>query len=157
MYTSTLLGSETLAKSGPTRRCANGDFTVLHDSVEFRTSSPDEKTMPKSADNLIVVRQNADAGQWTASFESVPQFAFGGGTAIGAVCRLLEGAESDHGTYTIECFSDLALAEQAPASIVWDPPELLVPCPDCNGRGEYVGLLHVERCRTCAGRMVVPG
>jgi hypothetical protein len=96
---------------------------------------------------------NADAGQWTASFEGVPQFAFGGGTAIGAVRRLLEGAESEHGTYTIECFSDLALGEQIPASIVWDPPELLASCPDCNGRGEYIGLLHIEKCRTCGGRM----
>ena len=40
--------------------------------------------------------------------------------------------------------------------IVWDPPELLFPCGACEGRGEYVGLLERDVCRTCAGRKVVP-
>jgi hypothetical protein len=81
MYARTLLGNETFAK----RRPANGDFTVLRHSVESRPSSTGEKPMPESADNLIVVRRNAEAGQWTASFNGVPQFAFGGGTAINEV------------------------------------------------------------------------
>ena len=92
--------------------------------------------MPESADNQIVVRHIADAEQWTASFDGVPQFAFGGKTTLGAVRRLLEGAETGHGTYAIEYHSDLALADQIPASVIWDPPELLIPCTDCNGRGE---------------------
>lgn len=105
----------------------------------------------------IIAHYNQTAGQWTAIFGGVPQFAFGGGTAIGAVRRLLEGAEASLGTYTIQYYTDSSSADQLPASVVWDPPELLVTCPDCNGRGEYVGLLHVEKCRTCGGRMVVPG
>jgi hypothetical protein len=105
----------------------------------------------------IIARYEHAAGQWTASFDGVPQVAFGGMTAIGAVRRLLEGSEASHGTYTVEHHSDRASSEQIPASVIWDPPELLVPCPDCNGRGEYVGLLHVEKCRTCGGRTVVPG
>ena len=76
---------------------------------------------------------------------------------IGAVRRLLEGAESDQGTYTIECHANLASAEKVPESVVWDPPELLIPCHACNGRGEYVGLLVVEKCATCGSRLVVPG
>ena len=28
-------------------------------------------------------------------------------------------------------------------------------CPDCNGRGTYVGLVQVETCQRCAGRRVV--
>ena len=104
----------------------------------------------------IIARYVQLAGRWTASFDGVPQFAFGGATAIGAVRRLLEGAEASSGTYAIKCHAESASATQIPASVVWDPPELLVPCPDCNGRGEYVGLLRVEKCRTCGGRKVVP-
>lgn len=29
-----------------------------------------------------------------------------------------------------------------------------VPCPDCNGTGEYVGLNVVETCKACDGRKV---
>jgi hypothetical protein len=105
----------------------------------------------------IIARYEQAAGQWTASFDGVPQVAFGGMTAFGAVRRLLDGAESSHGTYMLNCDVDSALAGQNPNSIVWDPPELLIPCPDCNGRGEYVGLQHVEKCRPCGGRIVVPG
>jgi hypothetical protein len=105
----------------------------------------------------IIARYVQVAGQWTASFDGVPQFAFGGTSAIGAVRRLLEGAEASHGTYTLKCETDSAFAKQVPASVIWDPPELLVSCPDCNGRGDHVGLLVVEKCRTCGGRLVVRG
>jgi hypothetical protein len=107
--------------------------------------------------NPIIARYEQVAGQWTASFDGVPQFAFGGKTAIGAVRRLLEGAEASQGTYTVEHRSDRTSSEQIPESVVWDPPELLVPCQICKGRGEYVGLLVVEKCGTCGGRLVVPG
>lgn len=30
-----------------------------------------------------------------------------------------------------------------------------VPCQDCNGSGQYVGLNEVETCRTCNGKKVV--
>ena len=33
---------------------------------------------------------------------------------------------------------------------------LLLPCGDCQGRGEYVGLLERKTCPTCGGRKVVP-
>jgi len=105
----------------------------------------------------IIARYEQLAGQWTASFDGAPQFAFGGKTAIGAVRRLLEGAEASQGTYTLEHHSDQASSEQTPESVIWDPPELLVPCPVCKGRGDYVGLLIVEKCGTCGGRLVVPG
>ena len=113
--------------------------------------------MPDSTENPIFVRNNADAGQWTASFDGLPQVAFGGMTAIGAVRRLLEGAEAGHGTYTLKCDPDSAPAGEISESVVWAPPELLVPCHVCKGRGEYVGLLVVEKCGTCGGRLVVPG
>ena len=89
------------------------------------------------------------AGQWRAWFDGVPQVAFGGLTAINAIRRLLKCVEAGAGTYTVDC-------EPALGPVLWDPPELFVPCPDCKGSGEYVGLQQVEVCRTCAGRTVVP-
>ncbi len=105
----------------------------------------------------IIAHYNQTAGQWTAIFEGVPQFAFGGMTALGAVRRLLEGAEASHGMYALQRYGESSSADQLPASVIWDPPELLVRCPDCNGRCDYVGLRQVEKCRTCGGRTVVPG
>ena len=34
----------------------------------------------------------------------------------------------------------------------WQPPDLLLKCEHCNGTGEYVGLVTVEKCQRCAGR-----
>jgi hypothetical protein len=100
--------------------------------------------MSKPTDKMIVVRHDADAGQWTASFEGVPQFAFGGATAVGAIRRLLEGAEAWRATY-IECM----LASEVPESVVWDPPELLVPSEDCNGAANTSGSRSWRNVRLC--------
>jgi DnaJ-class molecular chaperone len=73
-----------------------------------------------------------------------------------AIRRLLEFTEAASGTYLLICDQDLAGSGVIHREIIWDRPELLFPCPDCRGRGEYVGLLERETCRTCAGRNVVP-
>jgi hypothetical protein len=110
--------------------------------------------MSATAPVAIICRFNA--GQWTASFEGVPQFAFGGAIPLGAIRRLLEGAEADRATHSVQCLAESGLAKDIPDLVVWDPPELLVPCSVCKGRGDYVGLLVVEQCATCGGRSLVP-
>ncbi len=104
----------------------------------------------------LVVRPHDDGSYWTAYLEQVPQFAICGPTAVQAVRRFLEAAESGPGTYSVMDISDTEHTAGIPLAVIWDPPELLVRCPDCEGRGEYVGLFVVESCRVCSGRSLVP-
>lgn len=109
------------------------------------------------SDQTIVARFDPLAGQWTASFETLPQVAFGGPTEVVATRRLLEGAEASRGMYALSCDAptpDLSTG-LIRDSFIWDPPELLVSCPDCDGRGKYVGFLKVEPCSRCQGRKIV--
>jgi hypothetical protein len=92
----------------------------------------------------------------TASFDGLPKLASAGPTAVGAVRRLLEGAEASHGMYYIERNSDPSCTKSVPGLVVWDPLEMLVTRVCCEGRGTYAGLHDVETCRTCWGRTVVP-
>lgn len=112
--------------------------------------------MPTSPDPPIVISHSVDAGHWTASFEDKAHVTFGGNTAFVAIRRLLEMTEAGHGTYSLTSSRDPSATGQIPESVIWDPPELLVSCPDCNGRGEYVGLLQVEKCKNCGGRCRIP-
>jgi hypothetical protein len=97
-------------------------------------------------------------GQWFATFERRPQVAFGGDMPAVAIRRLLEGTEAEPGDYALICDADLSGtgAHTIYRSIIWNPPELLLPCGDCRGKGEYVGLLERGTCKTCGGRKVVP-
>jgi hypothetical protein len=72
--------------------------------------------------------------------------------------RLLDGTETHPNSYALICDRDLTGtgAETLYRSIIWNAPELLLPCGDCHGCGEYVGLLERETCPTCGGRKMVP-
>ena len=106
----------------------------------------------------IIARYDAPAEQWVATFEGIPQVTYGGNMPAVAIRRLLDGTEAGADCYALICDMDLSGTGAHPIhrSIIWDPPELLLPCGDCRGRGEYVGLLERETCRTCGGRTVVP-
>jgi hypothetical protein len=101
---------------------------------------------------------DAHAEQWVATFDDRLQVAFGGSMPAIAIRRLLEGTEAAPDAYALICDADLSGSDSHTIhrSIVWRPPELLLPCGDCQGRGEYVGLLERETCGTCGGRKMVP-
>jgi hypothetical protein len=101
----------------------------------------------------VVVRYGGD--QWVAYFESVPQVAFGGEKPLNALRRLLEGTEAEQGSYVMQWVQETPDSGTPFWSVSWDPPELLIPCQACEGRGEYVGLLEREVCRACGGKKVV--
>ena len=108
-------------------------------------------------DQITIVVQYQDLGeQWVAHFDGDPCHAFGGNMPLVAVRRLLEGSEAEPDTYVIRCDRDRAATGILQFAVVWDPPELLVPCRACEGRGEYVGLLEREVCPSCGGRKVMP-
>jgi hypothetical protein len=111
--------------------------------------------MADNAPNTIIVR--FDGGQWIASFEHVPQVAFGGGLPMQAVRRLLEGSEAVPGIYELRCASDQAGSGDLHRSLDWHPPEILFECSTCRGTGQYVGLIEVGVCEVCGGRKVVAG
>jgi DnaJ-class molecular chaperone len=96
--------------------------------------------------------------QWCAAFDGKPQVAFGGDMPAVAIRRLLEGTEAHPDSYALMCDANLSGtgAHTIYRSNIWNPPELLLPCGDCRGKGEYVGLLERETCQTCGGRKVVP-
>jgi hypothetical protein len=108
------------------------------------------------ADATIIARYDAQAGQWVATFDGNPQVAFGGDMPVVAIRRLLDGTEAHPDSYTLLCDQDLAGTGVLYRSIIWNPPELLLPCGDCQGRGEYVGLHERDVCQTCGGRKMVP-
>jgi hypothetical protein len=106
----------------------------------------------------IIVRYDAQGQQWCAAFDGKPQIVFDGNMPAVAIRRLLEGTEAEPDEYALICDADLSGtgAHTIYRSIIWNPPELLLPCGDCQGRGEYVGLLERKTCTTCGGRKVVP-
>jgi hypothetical protein len=111
--------------------------------------------IPDAADHQIIVHYDAQAGQWVAAFDGTPQVAFGGNMPVVAIRRLLDETEAASDSYTLLCDQDLAGTGVLYRSIIWNPPELLLFCGDCQGRGEYVGLLERETCGTCGGRKMV--
>ena len=106
--------------------------------------------------DTIICRFSADAGQWVAHFEPKPQVAFGGDLPVVAIRRLLEGTEAASDTYPLRCNSDQAGSSVLHRNVIWDPPDLLCECTDCEGRGRYVGLREAEPCKKCAGLGAVP-
>jgi hypothetical protein len=106
----------------------------------------------------IMALYDADAEQWIASFEDERYRTFGGHTPAVAIRRLLEWTEAKPDAYMLICDADLSglVAHTIHRPIIWNPPDLLLPCGECRGRGQYVGLRVRETCRTCGGRTVVP-
>ena len=106
--------------------------------------------------DTIICKFDDQGGQWLAHCEQSPQVAFGSDMPVRAIRRLLEGIEADPDVIILMCDRDLAGTRVLRRKIIWDPPELLFPCGTCEVRGEYVGLLERDICRTCGGRKVVP-
>jgi hypothetical protein len=98
-------------------------------------------------DQLTIVVQYQDfAQQWVAHFEGDPCHPFCANMPMVAVRQLLEGSETEPHTMLLRCDRDQSAIGVLQMSIVWDPPEILVPCRECEGRGEYVGLREREVC-----------
>src|SRR5262245_50424403 len=106
-------------------------------------------------DQLIVVQYQELGQQWVAHFDGELCRSFGGNMPLVAVRRLLEGTDNQPETLTVRCDRDRAATGILQFPIVWEPPEMLITCRACEGRGEYVGLLEREVCPSCGGRKVV--
>lgn len=89
---------------------------------------------------VIVERLN---GQWVARFRDRPQPPCSGRKPVDAIARLLAAQGIPvlpHDLIShVENWGENGFEFVLPA------------CPDCRGRGEYVGLTLVERCTTCQG------
>jgi hypothetical protein len=89
---------------------------------------------------VIVKRLN---GHWTAWFSDRPQAGCTGRKPVDAIGGLLaaQGVPiPPHDLIShVENWGENGFEFVLPA------------CPDCRGRGQYVGLTLVERCRTCQG------
>ena len=105
----------------------------------------------------IIVRYNDAAAQWEAWFDGAPCVCYGGDFSMVAVHRLLEGSEIDACDLKLNVSHVQAGAAVLVREAVWQPPELLLPCEQCNGKGEYVGLAVVEKCGACRGKGWIPG
>ncbi len=97
---------------------------------------------------IIVLYCNI-AGHWQAWFDGNPCIAYNGESSMQAIYRVLEG----HGTPAcdLELRFDQDDGTAALMKATWRPPALLLRCEDCNGTGEYVGLMRRETCARCAG------
>jgi hypothetical protein len=132
------------------------DCQKCQDEIAERAEDGDQGSSP-----TIIAIYDARAEQWVARFDDRPQVAFGGDMPVVAIRRLLKETEAESDDYALICDADLS-GRRDPnrhtiyRSIIWNPPELLLPCGDCRERGEYVGLLEREMCRTCGERKVVP-
>ncbi len=103
----------------------------------------------------IVCRFDGRADQWVAHFEHRPQVAFGADIPGTAYRQLLEGTEVAPDSYPLVCDADRAGTGIVTALLIWQPPEILFPCPTCGGTGQYIGLADVDVCKACRGRRVV--
>jgi hypothetical protein len=112
--------------------------------------------MAEITPETIVVRFDADASRWSASFQSVPQVEYGGDLPLRAVRRLLEGIVAWPDNYPLHFDPDDSGHGVPHRWLVWDPPEILLECSTCRGTGQYVGLAEVATCEVCGGRMIVP-
>jgi hypothetical protein len=106
--------------------------------------------------DTIIVRFDAEAREWNANFQCVPQVAYGGDLPMRAVRRLLEGTVAWPDIYPLRCDPDDSGHGVPHRSLIWDPPEMLFECSTCRGTGQYVGLAEVGTCDACGGRTIVP-
>jgi hypothetical protein len=104
---------------------------------------------------VIVVRYCETGSQWQAWFNETTCLCYGGEFSTEAVHRLLEGSGTDACDLTLHV--DRPDKSTMIQEAVWQPPELLLRCEQCDGKGEYVGLAVVEKCGTCRGRGWIAG
>lgn len=98
----------------------------------------------------VIVHYCDTATQWQAWFDRNPCVAYGGEFSMQAVRRLLEHDGAPAGQ--IELRIDQANGSVLIQPATWQPPDLLLKCEHCGGKGEYVGLATIEKCHRCAGR-----
>ena len=82
-------------------------------------------------------------GHWSAWFEGHPETAFGGDRPDVAVSRLVQSVGIDPAAVAARC--DVATLTHLEFHLA------TTPCPDCRGRGQYLGLAVAEDCQTCRG------
>jgi len=59
--------------------------------------------------------------------------------------------------YPLHCDWDIVGSGVLHRELIWQPPEVLFPCPPCKGTGLYIRLIEVGTCKACGGRKVVAG
>jgi hypothetical protein len=91
----------------------------------------------------IIAEANRHGG-WSAWLEDCPYESWGGETAVAALMRLLRA----HG-WPVALVA-LDHDPEHPNRRVFRLKRGKV-CPECGGRGRYVGLRVVETCGTCGG------
>jgi DnaJ-class molecular chaperone len=74
-----------------------------------------------------------------------------------AICRELIGPQAVPDIYPLVCDTGQAGSGVLLRGVIWQPPNVLFPCPTCNGTGRYVGLIEAGTCKVCGGRKVVAG
>jgi hypothetical protein len=123
--------------------------STLQRNADFLKIRP----MADIAPDTIIARFDPLCGYWIAHFPATPQVAFGGNLPMLAVRRLLEGTEALPDTYLVH-YDRSETDTGHVQSIVWEPPEILFDCTECNGTGQYVGLIETGPCKVCGGRKV---
>lgn len=92
---------------------------------------------------MRIVCEQIEPDHWMAWFATDPEIAFDGESPLRAVVRLLDNTP---GVDARALVPDSARTRDGHLEFV-----LRIPCPDCRGTGEYVGLIEVGPCTTCGG------
>jgi hypothetical protein len=82
-------------------------------------------------------------GRWSAYFQGLPEFAFGGNRPVVAVERLCQAHGLD--VSILACHRSTA----TPTRLGFVQGRRM--CQDCNGSGRFGGLNSADDCRTCYG------
>lgn len=101
---------------------------------------------PETSEVLVSV-ERLRHDEWLARFETNPNARFVGHSAEAA----FEGLLDQYQDRLPENFGRVEINGDYHRGLL---QFLLFPryrCIDCSGRGQYIGLIHVEPCRTCRG------
>lgn len=131
--------------------CSGDDLRFPRSGHAANIRGMESAPIRRSTTPLIVIKHNVVAGHWCASFANTPGVGFTGELPVVAIRRLLEGLNSPADSYALCCDREFSGSGVLPKSVVWDSSELLFPCAECNGSGEYIGLMEREPCKVCHG------
>ncbi len=110
-------------------------------------------TVTPDTSEILVGVERIRHDEWVARFENAPDVQFVGHSAEAAFQGLLDQHQErlPENCGRVEINGDYHRGHLQ---------FLLFPrhrCTDCGGRGQYVGLIHVEPCQACRGSgLVVP-
>jgi hypothetical protein len=106
--------------------------------------------MVQSSATRIIVEQAAGGTHWTAWFADDPRGSKGGQTTRLALRNLLAAHPGRiPARYVLQM--DRSRYQPGHFEIVVQTEGESAVCPECNGRGQYVGLNVVEPCAACGG------